>query len=447
MLFTKRWANTSSASSDAVPSMVEKIGYGLGGFGNALVQQTVTFFYLLYLTDTVGLAPAATGLLFLIARIFDAGTDPLTGYLIDHWRPMRWLGRLRSWLLIGAPLLTGMLILLFSMPDAPMQSLLIWVYVSYILAGIAFDFSTLSYTALMPAITQNPHQRSLLASFRITGSALATLLLALAIFAESDRLTGEREAWTRSAVTVAGIALIALLACAATVQERVPALEKGKLGWRDALKLLACNRPLLIILMITLGGFAAFAASGASWIFFFRYAVGNQNLFGLATLVGIVAAVSGAWIALLIASRYGKKSTMALGLGVSVLSRVWLFFIPLDNLPLIFLNRFLQDVSFGIAAAMLFSMLADTVEYAQWRMGVRSEGLISAAYIFTTKLATGVGVAVPAAVLQLSSYLPNVEQSTTALQGIVANVSLVPAACLLFGLFACLYYNLAEEQY
>ena len=114
-------------------------------------------------------------------------------------------------------LLAGMPILLFSMPDAPMQSLLIWLYVRYILAGIAFDFSTLSYTALMPAITQNPHQRSLLTSFRITVSALAMLLLALTIFAESDRLTGEREAWIWSAVTVAGTALIALLACAATV--------------------------------------------------------------------------------------------------------------------------------------------------------------------------------------------------------------------------------------
>lgn len=429
------------------PTLREQGAYGVGAFGIALVQQTVTFFYLLFLTDTVGIAPATVGLLFVVARAFDAVTDPLVGYAIDRWTPFGRLGRLRPWLLLGAPLMAGALVLLFAAPGGSARMVLALVAAAYLLAGVAFDFAGMAFAALTPAMSQDPHQRSVLSSFRTTGAALGSLFLALGFSAVGEKLTGRGDAWFWAVSGVAGLALLALLLCGAGVRERVAFQNRERLTWRQAAAVLGQNQPLAILLVLTLGGNGAFAAGGASWIYYFRYAVGNEQLFGPATVVGIVAAILGAWSASLAARYGGKRRAMAIGLSLAVIARLWLYIIPAANIPLILINRLLQDAAFGMAAAMLFSMLADTVEYAQWQTGFRAEGVINGAQVFVTKLAVGIGAALPAVVLEWQGYVANADQTAAALQGIVANVSLVPALFLMVGLVALPFYRLTEERY
>lgn len=77
-----------------------KVGYGVGDMGGSVFVTITGFFLAVFLLDVAGLRPAAFGLIFLIAQIWDAITDPIVGVLADRTRS-RW-GKKRPWLLIGA---------------------------------------------------------------------------------------------------------------------------------------------------------------------------------------------------------------------------------------------------------------------------------------------------------------------------------------------------------
>src|SRR5512134_3739361 len=80
-----------------------KIGYGLGdifGGGSGVV---ISFYYLIFLTDVVGISPALAGTVILVSKVYDSITDPFEGLLADRTRTR--LGRRRPYLIAGIPLI------------------------------------------------------------------------------------------------------------------------------------------------------------------------------------------------------------------------------------------------------------------------------------------------------------------------------------------------------
>ena len=71
----------------------------------------INFLYPGFLALTVGLSPYWIGLIMLIARIWDAVTDPLMGYISDRTQS-RW-GKRRIYLIFASPLILVSMYLLF----------------------------------------------------------------------------------------------------------------------------------------------------------------------------------------------------------------------------------------------------------------------------------------------------------------------------------------------
>ena len=68
-------------------SIREKICYGLGdSSANIFFGMTMMFLPYFY-TDVVGISASAMGILFLVARLVDAFSDPIIGNFAD--KPMR----------------------------------------------------------------------------------------------------------------------------------------------------------------------------------------------------------------------------------------------------------------------------------------------------------------------------------------------------------------------
>ena len=74
-----------------------KVAYGFSDFGNNLVFVAATNYLMFYYTDVAGLSLAATGILFLIVRIFDAFAGPIFGILVDKTQTR--FGKVRPWFL------------------------------------------------------------------------------------------------------------------------------------------------------------------------------------------------------------------------------------------------------------------------------------------------------------------------------------------------------------
>ena len=80
-------------------SFKEKYSFGIGALGKDLCYAIVSSYLMIYFTDSIGLAPAFVGSLFLVARLWDAINDPAMGMIVDNTKT-KW-GKFRPWILIG----------------------------------------------------------------------------------------------------------------------------------------------------------------------------------------------------------------------------------------------------------------------------------------------------------------------------------------------------------
>ena len=76
----------------------EKLCFGIGAIGKDAICNLVGAFLMLYFTDTLYLAPAFVGVLFFVARIWDAINDPMMGMIVDNTHTR--FGKFRIWLVI-----------------------------------------------------------------------------------------------------------------------------------------------------------------------------------------------------------------------------------------------------------------------------------------------------------------------------------------------------------
>ena len=125
----------------------EKIGYGLGDTASNFVFHTVNVFLFYYYTDVFGLTAAAVGTLSLVARVFDAVSDPLMGAMADR-TTTRW-GKYRPYLLWMAIPFGICGYLLFAGPDLSASGKLTYAYITYIAM-------MLIYTAINITVSSAP---------------------------------------------------------------------------------------------------------------------------------------------------------------------------------------------------------------------------------------------------------------------------------------------------
>ncbi len=166
-----------TAEGDRLP-LRTRIGYGVGDLYGGGAFFIVSTLYLIFLTDVVGIRPALAGLIVLIARGWDAVSDPLMGMISDRTRS-RW-GRRRPYFLVGIPFIALSFFLLWYPAGFEAE----WARFAYALASYLF-FSTvitmvmIPYNALASELTLDYGERSRLTAFRLAFSEASTLVCAL----------------------------------------------------------------------------------------------------------------------------------------------------------------------------------------------------------------------------------------------------------------------------
>ena len=143
------------------------LGYAAGDVANNLAFSMSSMFLLLYYTDVVGISAAAVGTLFLVVRVWDGVADSGGRPLVDR-TSSRW-GKFRPYLLFGSLPLLLLNVAIFTVPDLGGNGELVYAYVSYALFGLAYSLVNIPYGSLATAMTQDPDERSRLASVRTIG--------------------------------------------------------------------------------------------------------------------------------------------------------------------------------------------------------------------------------------------------------------------------------------
>jgi len=148
----------------------ERLSYGVGQFAEQMVFTPATSFLVFFYTDVAGIAAAAAGAILLFSRILDL-FNPVMGFVVDRTKTR--CGKARPWLLWLAVPYGISAVLMFTVPDLGPMGKVIYAFLTYNLA-LTFLFTALDipYTAMLPLITSDQHQRTLLSLFRMIFSTL-----------------------------------------------------------------------------------------------------------------------------------------------------------------------------------------------------------------------------------------------------------------------------------
>jgi len=169
-----------------------------------------------------------------------------------------------------------------------------------------------------------------------------------------------------------------------------------------------------------------FAMQNLSIAYYFKYYMGNAESVQLFNVIGTVALIVGIPFSKPLAKKFGKRNVF---LASSLLSGMFfiLLYLPTSHdVITIYTLNILAKFTYAPAVPLLWTMIADTADYSEWKNGRRSTGLVFSAATFAQKAGWGIGGALAGWMLALYEFVPNVEQSATALTGIKLMISVFP---------------------
>lgn len=94
----------------------------------------------------------------------------------------------------------------------------------------------------------------------------------------------------------------------------------------------------------------------------------------------------------------------------------------------------------------MYAMLADTVDYGEWRSGVRAQGLLTASSSFGVKVRHGNRRRLGRMGSGERQYAPNQEQAASGLAAIQFNFVWIPFICFMLFAGMLLFYRLENVE-
>jgi len=369
----------------------------------------IQFYFLKYATDVL-LLPPAISLLFGAGRLWDAVTDPLVGTWSDRTRSR--LGRRRSWMFAGVPLLALFFLMVWRPPAWEQGPLILWLALA--LAGFytAYTIYQIPHQALGVELSPDHHERTrIFGAHRMSfmaGMMVVFIAMQWVINAE------DRAAAAASLATGAAVLLtLALLVPPLFLREREEFQGRGASSGFRALGDVWRNPHARVLLLVWLMEGVGGGALGVLAPYTSEYVAHRPDLTAILPAFFMVPAVLGIPVWVGMSRRWGKKRVWLAAIAGSAFFFGWTIVVQ-QNITL--LCAVLVGAGFcnGAGGAIGVSMLADTIDWDELRTGERKEGAYSAAWGFALKLSIGLVIAFTGVALQVAGFQPNVEQTPMA---------------------------------
>lgn len=422
-----------------------RLSYAASDVAGQLVFAFVSFYLLYFYTDVFGIPAATAGTILLVARLIDALDAPVWGIIFDRTRS-RW-GKIRPWFLwlCGPFALFG--VLTFLTPDLGTTAKILYAAVTYIVCSVLYTGINTPVTSILSALTPDPRERVVLTCFRMFGSKLGVLIVNLtalkmvAWLGDGDDRRGFMLAMPFYAVGCVILYLVAFR----NLKEVVP-VETKPVPIRATFGALRGNWPWYIIFASSLFFWIAFIARVSTAPYFFEHVMGRKDLIPLANALDFVSLAT-VFLLPWFCRMSSKRTVWALGLAGMVVGQLVLVLGLGDqpSLAVVMSGWTIGFLASGVAMAMPFSLLSDSVDYGEWKTGIRAAGLLTAiGAAFCLKAGSGLGGAIPAWVIDAAGYVPNTVQSAEALKGIVLAFVWLPAVFFGLAVIPVLFYGKYE---
>jgi glycoside/pentoside/hexuronide:cation symporter, GPH family len=155
--------------------------------------------------------------------------------------------------------------------------------------------------------------------------------------------------------------------------------------------------------------------------------------------------VIGVMCATFLSIRFGKKAIVQLGFFLTAVFMIAFILLPPDAIWATFILEYIRALSFAPTIPLLWAMFADVADYAEWKTGRRTTGVIYATIMFGLKAGLSLGGAMTGWILGWYGYKANVAQTPTALMGIRLTVSVYPAIFFMIVVVCMFFYRISKN--
>jgi len=432
-------------------TLKEKVSYGIGAIGKDMVYSIVSG-YLMYYYDTVlGISTTFIGILFMIARIFDAANDPFMGVIVEKTNTR--LGKFRPWLLIGTITSAIVLYFMFSVPRSLSGiPLLVYASVAYILWCATYTLMDIPYWSMIPAISQTGKDRETIsviaracAGFGFAIPTALTMTL-VPILGRGDKRLG----FQIFAAIIAVFFILSTIINVANVKEKAKVKLETPTISQMFKQLFLNDQAMIVVITIVIFNASLYLTSNLA-VYFFEFDIGNSELVGLFGTIGGAVQILSMMLLPAFRRKY-KRMTIFIGsIATTMAGYIFLFVLAtrnITNIILLVLAAVIIYFGFGLATVLTTVFLADTVDYGQYKHGQRCESVIFSMQTFVVQLASAISVLIAGVGLDLIKLDSEAEvQTAGTLFGLRFMMTIIPMIGLAISvLFFKRKYKLSDER-
>ena len=419
--------------------------YGVAAAPPQFMYVLVLIMYLKYAVDDLGASAAAVGTIFLVAKLWDAISDPMVGNLSD--RTTHRFGRRKAWLYLSAPLLCVFGIMIWAPPtELEGPWLIAWITVATLGFYTAYTVFEVPHMALGAELTFDGQQRNVVFGVR---QAVRTLGMFAAGTGGVYLVQQGVSVATMSAYVAGAVTLVVVIGCVALLpKERADFVGRGGDNPIRALRDVLANPHARLLLFVFFIENIGSGGIGVLIPFVIEYVVGMPEMVPVLLGMYMVSALAAVpvWIWL---GRYFEKRHLWLfamvqgGFGYGL--NLW---VGEGDWMLVAVASVLSGTAGACGNTLGQALKAEVIDFDEYRTGERKEGAYFAGWSFVSKLAGGIMVGVVGFALEWSGYVENAaEQTPLAKTTMVALMGGVPLVGFGIGSLAFMRFRLSETEH
>lgn len=359
--------------------IIEKLVYGSGAIGLNAMYTLFSTYVLFFYTDVVGFSPAIAGVIILVSKLMDGISDMIAGQFVDTHKGKRGhcIPVMTRWTI---PMVLSVT-LVFLVPDSTTVVQAAFIFVTYNLFNtVVYTLVGAAYAGLASYATDDDSTRAQMLMYYMMFSALAQTVMASVMMPMVEFFGGQQSqaAWIKSVLVFGIIGAFFLFLNVFVVKERVdnPAPPESFL---KGIKCALCNKYWIIsVLICILSNFILLNNLSIS-VYYLNVVVGNMAIMGtwvaVCNIPGIVLGVI--MPNLLKIKGITQQKMVIFGAALIGIGQIAFIVLP-KTTSVLLITGLIKGIGFGFPMGMCNSLIAETIDYGEWKTGTRVQSVLLA---------------------------------------------------------------------
>lgn len=429
----------------------EKFAFGCGEISTNIVFTIAASLLVMFYTDVVHVNAAVIGMIIAISQVFNGVSDITAGFIIDRTRSK--YGRARPWMLWMSIPYAVAAILLMTVPQVGQMAQGIYIFITYnLMLTVVYTMFQLPFATTLSYMTRDQKERADTNIIRMAMSPIGNILITLFFtkilnLMPNGGMDSQRNWIILTAIYAFGAAAM-MLFCFASTRERVQVLDdfgEEKVPLKQAVPALFKNKYFIMLFLF----FVAFAMyqtfSGTVTTYYCKWIIGDTTIVGNVNVACYGITIVATLILGKIMHWTTKRNWCIIG-ALFVIAGSLIVLVGPTSVTVVTIGGLLRGIGMTPILGLIFTMIADAIEYGQWKTGIRTAGAIQAAATSGQKFGQGIGNALIGTIMAAAGYNGALAVQSEAALATISNMfiwGVTVLGCVM--IFVMLFYKLDKE--